>query len=107
MDFPIIIHNIGGSLTLSQWTLVGPVYTGTPLERHWLTQSTLEYHWVIQWILAGYIGTPLKNFVETAPQWNATGETQTIAAYTTGETITAPHTQAHIVKQSYIHASLK
>ena len=48
------------SLTLSQCTLAGPVYTGMPLECHWLTQCTLEHHW--------------KNLVETAPHWNATGE---------------------------------
>ena len=49
------------SLTLSQCTLAGPVYTGMSLEYHWLTQCTLGYHW--------------KNLVETAPNWNATGET--------------------------------
>ena len=49
------------ALTLSQCTLAGPVYTGMPLECHWLTQCTLEHHW--------------KNLVETAPHWNATGET--------------------------------
>ena len=63
------------SLTLSQCTLAGPVYTGMPLECHrwpsvhWDTterpseylQGTLEHHW--------------KNLVETAPHWNATGET--------------------------------
>ena len=49
------------SLTLSQCTLAGPVYTGMPLECHWLTQCTLGYH--------------SKNLVETAPHWNATGET--------------------------------
>ena len=45
---------------MSQCTLAGPVYTGMPLECHWLTQCTLEHHW--------------KNLVETAPHWNATGE---------------------------------
>ena len=49
------------SLTLSQCTLAGPVYTGMLLECHWLTQCTLGYHW--------------KNLVETVPHWNATGET--------------------------------
>ena len=48
------------TLTLSQCTLAGPVYTGTPLECHWLTQCTLEHHW--------------KNLVETSPHCNATGE---------------------------------
>ena len=54
-------HNGVIALTLSQCTLTGPVYTGIPLECHWLTQCTLGYHW--------------KNLVETAPHWNATGET--------------------------------
>ena len=56
------------TLTLSQCTLAGPVYTGMPLECHWLTQCTLGYHW--------------KNLVETVPHWNATGQTLTFAAYT-------------------------
>ena len=38
--------------------LVDPVYTGRPSE---YLQGTLEHHW--------------KNLVETAPHWNATGET--------------------------------
>ena len=123
---------------LSQCTLDGPVYTGMPLECHWLTQCTLGYHWATQRILAGYTGTPLETLVEIAPHWNATGETLTIFAYTgtpleklswncttlgchwrnsnfysphwniTGETVAAhAHTQAHIVKQGNIHASLK
>ena len=68
-----------GSLTPSQCTVAGPVYTGMPLECHWLIQCTLGYHWATQWIL----------------QWNTTGKTKlklsstgmqlkklTIAAYT-------------------------
>ena len=84
------------TLTLSQCTLAGPVYTGMPLECHWLTQCTLRYHWATQPILVGYTGTPLeklswnsptlechwRNLVETAPHWDATGETLTFAAYT-------------------------
>ena len=84
------------SPTLSQCTLAGPVYTGMPLECHWLTQCTLGYHWAAQGILAGYTGTPLeklswnsptlechwRNLVESAPHWDATGETLTFTAYT-------------------------
>ena len=40
--------------------LVDPVYTGIPLGDPYL-QNTLEHHW--------------KNLVETAPHWDATGET--------------------------------
>ena len=84
------------TLTLNQCTLAGPVYTGIPLECHWLTQCTLGYHWATQRILAGYTGTPLeklnwnsftlechwRNLVQFAPHWDATGETLTVAAYT-------------------------
>ena len=59
-------------------------------------QGTLEHHW--------------KNLVETAPHCNATEETLTFAAYTGTplEGLYQPtHTQAHIVKQSSSHASLK
>ena len=63
-------------LTLSQCTLAGPVYTGMPLECHWLTQcytgiplgvpaNTCRVHW----------NTTGKNLAKTAPHWNATGET--------------------------------
>ena len=66
------------------------------LECHWLTQCTLRYHWATKQILAGYIGTPLeklswdsptlechwRNLVESAPHWDASGETLTFAAYT-------------------------
>ena len=54
-------------LTLSQCTLAGPVYTGMPLECHWLTQCTLAYHWVTQRILAGYTGTPLGKLSWNSP----------------------------------------
>ena len=58
--FAMILLSDYRSLTLSQCTLAGPVYTGMPLECHWLTQCTLECHW--------------KNLVETDPHLNATGE---------------------------------
>ena len=80
---------------MSHCSLAGPVYTGMPLECHWLTQCTLGY-WATQRILAGYTGTPLeklswnnptlechwRNLVESAPQWDASGETLNFAAYT-------------------------
>ena len=86
-----------------------------PLECHWLTQCTLEYHWATHWILAGYTGIPLeklswnnptlechwRNLVESAPHWEATGKTLTFAAYTGTplEGLSQPtHTLAHIVK---------
>ena len=55
------------SLTLSQWTLAGPVYIGMPLECHWLTQCTLGYHWATQRIPAGYTGTPLEKLSWNSP----------------------------------------
>ena len=104
-------------LTLSQCTLAGPVYTGMPLECHWLTQCTLEYHWATQRILAGYTRTPLeklswnspilechwRNLVESTPHWDATGETLTFAAYTGTplEGLWQPtHTRTHIIKHA-------
>ena len=101
------------SLTLSQCTLAGPVYTGMPLECQWLTQCTLEYHWATQRIHAGYTGTPLeklsgnsptlechwRNLVESAPHWDATGDILTFAAYT-GTPLEGlwqpPHAPTHI-----------
>ena len=112
------------TLTLSQCTLTGPVYIVIPLECHWLTQCTLGYHWVAQPIIARYTGTPLeklnwnsptlgchwRNLVETAPHWDAIGQTLTLQPtlkYHWRE-CNGPHTyQAHIVKQSSIHVSLK
>ena len=105
------------TLTLSQCTLAGPVYTGMPLECHWLTQCTLGHHWAIQRILAGYTGTPMekiswnsptlechwRNLVESAPHWDATGETLTFAAYTGTplEGLWQPtHAPTHIVKHA-------
>ena len=105
------------TLTLSQCTLAGPVYTGMPLEYHWLTQCTLGYHWETQRILKGYTGTPLeklswssptlechwRSLVESAPHWDATGETLTFAAYTGTplEGLWQPtHVLTHIVKHA-------
>ena len=99
--------------------LAGPVYTGMPLECHWLTQCTLEYHWATERILLGYTGTPLeklswnsptlechwRNLVESAPHWDATGETLTFAAYTGTplEGLWQPtYAPAHIVKHADI-----
>ena len=48
--------------------LVDPVYTGIPLEKFSWNSPTLECHW--------------RNLVESAPHWDATGETLTFAAYT-------------------------
>ena len=75
-------HKCIWTLTLSQCTLAGPVYTGMPLECHWLTQCTLGYHWATQRILAGYTGTPLEKLSWNSPHWNAAGETLTFEAYT-------------------------
>ena len=96
------------ALTTSQGTLDGPVYTGMLLECHWLTQCTLGYHWATQRVLAGCTGTPLEKLswnrptldchwiflVESAPHWNATGETNFCSLHwnTTGGTVTA-HTR--------------
>ena len=94
------------NLTLSQCILAGPVYTGMPLECHWLSQCTLGYHWATQPILAGYTGTPLETLSWNSPHWNATGETLTFAAYTGTplEGLWQP-TQAptHIVKHAEWH----
>ena len=106
-------------LTLSQCTLAGLVYTGMPLECHWLTQCTLGYHWATQRILAVYTGTPLeklswnssilecqwRNLVEFAPHWDATGETLTFATYTgiprALEELWQPtHALTHIIKHA-------
>ena len=87
------------------------------LECHWLTQCTMGYHWACQRILAGYTGTPLerlswnsptlechwRNLVESAPHWDATGETQTFAAYTgrpLGGLWQPTHAPTHIVKHA-------
>ena len=102
---------------LSQCTLAGPVYTGMPLECNWLNQCKREYYWATQRILAGYTGTPLeklswnsptlechwRNLVESAPHWEATGETLTFVAYTRTplEGLWQPtHAPTHIVKHA-------
>ena len=105
------------TLTLSQCTLAGAVYTGMPLECHWLTQCTLGYHWATQRILAGYTGPPLeklswniptlechwRNLVQLGPHWDATGESLTFAAYT-GTPLRGlwqpTHALTHIVKHA-------
>ena len=109
--------NVLFTLTPSQCTLAGLVYTGMTLECHWLTQCTLGYHWANQRILGGYTGTPLeklswnspslechwRNLVETSPHWEATGETLTFAAYTGTplEGLWQPtHAPTHIVKHA-------
>ena len=111
------IGNYIPSLTLSQCTLAGPVYTGMPLECHWMTQCTLGHHWATQRILAGYTGTPLeklswnsptlechwRNLVESGPHWDAPGETLIFAAYTGTplEELWQPtHAPTHVVKHA-------
>ena len=94
------------SLTLSQCTLAGPMYTGMPLECHWLTQCTLGHHWATQQILARYTGTPLEKLSWKSPHWNAIGETLTFAAYTGTplEGLWQPtHAPTHIVKHAELH----
>ena len=99
-----VIRNL--TLTLSQCTLAGPVYTGMPLvdpvytgipleELSW-NSPTLECHW--------------RNLVESAPHWDATGETLTFAAYTgiPLEGLWQPtHAPTQLSIQNSIHASLK
>ena len=112
-----VISSLLTALTLNQCTLAGPVYTGMPLECHWLTQSTLRYHCATQRMLAGYTGTPLeklswnsptlechwRNLVESGPHWDATGETLTFTAYT-GTPLDGlwqpTHAPTHIVKHA-------
>ena len=87
------------SLTLSQCTLAGPVYTGMPLvdpvytgiplEKLSWNSPTLECLW--------------RNLVESAPHWDATGETLTFVAYTGTplEGLWQPtHAPTHIVKHA-------
>ena len=76
--------------------LADPVYTGIPLgvpanpcRVHWNTTGKLSWN-------CPTLGCHWRNFNFCSLYWN-----------TTRETITAPHTQAHMVKQSSIHASLK
>ena len=94
------------------WASVHRLVQGT-LECHWNAPgwpSTVEYHWATQRILQGTLEHHWKSLIETSPHWNATGETLTIAAYTETPLVglwKPTHIQAHIVKQSSIHASLK
>ena len=87
------------TLTLSQCTLAGPVYTGMPLvdpvytviplEKLSWNSPTLECHW--------------RNLVKSAPHWNAPGETVTFATYTGTplEGLWQPtHAPTHIVKHA-------
>ena len=98
LSTPVIIYYLWWSfayvtsLTLSQCTLAGPVYTGMPLECHWLTQCTLAYHSVTQRILVGYTGKSLEKLSWNCPSlefhqrnsdycslhWNITGGTITV-----------------------------
>ena len=101
------IHSmvVNSPLSLSQCTLVGPMYIVMPLGDPVYTGIPLGDPVNI----AGYPGTPLEKY-ETVPHWNATREALTIAAYigTLLEGLSQPtHTQTHIVKQSSNHASLK
>ena len=69
--------------------LVDPVYTGMPLEKLSWNSPTLECH--------------LRNLVEFAPHWDATGETLTFAANTGTplEGLWQPtHAPTHIVKHA-------
>ena len=116
---------MGDTLTLSQCTLAGPVYTGMPLKCHWLTQCPLGYHWATQRILAGYTGTPLgklswnrptlechwRNLVESAPHWMPPEKLSILQPTMEHHwrDCDSPHTPRHIKfsMQSSIHASLK
>ena len=83
------------------------MYTGRPLECHWLNKCALGYHWETQRILAEYTRTPLEKLSWNCPtleysdycslHWNTTG----------GTTTAPPHTHTHIIKQSSIWASFK
>ena len=92
-------ENTDVTLTLNQCTLAGPVYTGMPLvdpvytgiplEKLSWNSPTLECHW--------------RNLVESAPHWDATGETLTFAAYTGTplEGLWQPtHAPTHIIKHA-------
>ena len=68
---PKPVHNSWSSVhcNATEMSLVDPVYTGLPL-------GDPAYACRIHW------NTTEKNLVETAPHWNVTGETVTIAAFT-------------------------
>ena len=75
-----------GTLMLSQCTLAGSVYTGMPLECHWLTQCALEHHWKnllkqphtgmplekLSWIRPT-LGSHWRNSNFCSLHWNTTG----------------------------------
>ena len=82
LTYSFIHKEVNSSLNLSQCTLAGPVYTGMPLECHWLTQRTPGKYWETKRIFAGYTGTPLEKLSWNSPNWNATGETLNFATYT-------------------------
>ena len=67
-------------------------YTGTPLEKLSWNSPTLECHW--------------RNLVESAPHWDATGETITFVAYT-GIPLERLWQPTHAPTHPGIHASLK
>ena len=82
-QFSTIIINYSGNkveaLTLSQWALAGPVYTGMPLVDPVYTGITLGDDPVntckVHWNTTGKLSW-------NSPHWNATGETLTFATYT-------------------------
>ena len=80
--------------------LVG--YTGTPLEKLSWNCPTLECHWTN---LFAYTGTTLETLSSNWPTMGC--HLSSLHWNTTGGTVTDPHTQVHIDKQSNIHASLK
>ena len=94
------LHVSDTSDTLPNWwldCLERPVYTGMPLEYHWLTQYTPEYHWATQRILAGYTGTPLEKLSWNSPTLECHWRNSYFCSLhwnTTGETVTA-HTRPH------------
>ena len=112
---------------LSEWRIVcipvsnytahylEPVYTGWS-NVHWndtglplVDQCTLGYHWVTWRILAWYTGTPLEKLSWNCPTLEC--HWRNSIAGSTGTPLDGleqpTHTQAHMIKQSSIHASLK
>ena len=76
MDF--VQWKLFNTLTLSQGTLIDPVYTGMPLVDPVYTGMSLEK---LSWN-SPTLECQWGNLIETAPHWDATGETLTSAAYT-------------------------
>ena len=94
------------SFTLSQCTLVVPVYTGMPMECHWLAQCTLGHHRETQRLLAGNTGTPLEKLNWNCPTFDCHWRNYEYCSLhwnTNGRTVTT-HTHAHIVKQKSFYA---